>query len=220
MTNVLSRARRLGPELTVLASVTRGRFRRPRQLVVSLVVAAMTLVGPTGSAAAQYGGLSGLFVTPSDEPGVADFDGLGCAGGDEVVLYMPGIDPTPNDPVASQSVPGRILAVTTAVSSDDPLIDGTFEFPSVVLPDLPPGVYEVRARCGSVDMRVLIEIGDNGMVNTNPDPDAEVINPLPPDQLPLTGGDPSRLVSFAGLLLAVGVIFLAAGRRRHEPAHR
>ncbi len=165
--------------------------------------------------AAQYGGISGLFVTPSPtDDNRADFDGLGCEGGVEVVLYWPGLDPTPSDPTATQSVPGRILAVTTSVSSDDPLLDGTFSFPNVLLPDVEPGVYEVRARCGDLDLSVLVQIDADGVITTNPDPDEPVLNPAPPGELPITGGSPSRLLSIAGALVGGGIILVAASRRR------
>ena len=140
-----------------------------RYLSVAVVVALAALTFLAPGASAQYGGISGLFVTTSpDQPGFADFSGLGCSGGSEVVLYFPGLGPTSSDPTASQSVPGRILAVTTAVSSDDPLLNGTFSFPNVRLPDVEPGVYEIHARCGGIDLRVLIQIDGNGIITSTP----------------------------------------------------
>ena len=148
-----------------------------RYLSVAVVVALAALTFLAPGASAQYGGISGLFVTTSpDQPGFADFSGLGCSGGSEVVLYFPGLGPTSSDPTASQSVPGRILAVTTAVSSDDPLLNGTFSFPNVRLPDVEPGVYEIHARCGGIDLRVLIQIDGNGIITLNPDLSAPIEN--------------------------------------------
>ncbi len=176
-------------------------------------------------AAGQYGGVSGFFVTTSpSDPGYADFSGLGCSGGQEVVLYIPGITPTSSDPVASQSVPGRIIAVGTTVSSADALLNGTFTFPNVLLPDdVEPGVYEVHARCGDLDMRVLIQIDSDGTIRLDPDPNAPILNETPGDgsgndgggtgALPLTGRDPSRIIALATGLLAAGFMLLAASNR-------
>ena len=172
------------------------------------------------SAAAQYGGVSGLFVTSSPtQPGIADFSGLGCQGGEEVVLYFPGLQATNTDPAANQTVPGRILAVTTAVSSPDALINGTFSFPGVVLPtDVEPGVYEVHARCGTLDLRVLIQINGDGQITIDTDPNAPIVNetsdPGTPSVLPFTGRNSSRFVSLSAGLIAAGIAFTALSRRR------
>ena len=180
-----------------------------------------TLGSPAG---AQYGGVSGLFVTSSPtRPGVADFSGLGCQGGEEVVLYFPGLQPTNADPAATQTVPGRILAVTTAISSPDALINGTFSFPNVVLPtDVEPGVYEIHARCGTLDLRVLIQINGDGEITIDTDPTAPIINSTGeddiPSSLPLTGSDSNRIVSMGAGLIAAGIAFLALSRRRSSPA--
>ncbi len=175
-------------------------------------------------AGAQYGGVSGLFVTSSPtRPGVADFSGLGCQGGEEVVLYFPGLQPTNTDPAATQSVPGRILAVTTAVSSPDALLNGTFSFSNVVLPtDVEPGVYEIHARCGTLDLRVLIQINGDGEITIDTDPDAPIINATEeegiPGALPFTGSDSNRVVSMGAGLIAAGIAFLALSRRRSSHA--
>jgi len=198
-----------------------------RRLVVALLVAltAMTVLAPTVSA--QYGGVSGLFVTTSpDRPGFADFSGLGCSAGSEVTLYVPGQTPLSSDPASSQSVPGRVLAVTRAASSADALLNGTFSFPNVRLPDLEPGVYEIHARCGSLDLRVLVELTANGTVILDPDPTAPIRNEIPstgngpgsasgppPGSLPLTGRNADRVVSLGAGFLAVGAALLAASRR-------
>jgi len=172
--------------------------------------------------AAQYGGISGLFVTSSpDNPGYADFSGLGCPGGHEVVLYFPGLQPTAQDPAANQSVPGRILAVTTSVSSDDPLLNGTFAFPNVRLPDIEPGVYEVHSRCGGLDLRVLIQITDDGGITIDPDPSAPITNETPDSSsgpLPFTGRESSRAVAIGAGLIAAGIAFLALSGRKLEAA--
>ena len=173
--------------------------------------------------AAQYGGISGLFVTTSpDRPGFADFTGLGCSGGQEVILYFPGLQPTANDPVGSQPVPGRILAITTSTASADPLLNGTFSFPNVRLPDVEPGVYEVHARCGGLDLRVLIQIDDNGLILLSPDPAAPIenrtttSNGAPPGVLPFTGRDSDRIVSLAIAVVAMGALLVAASRRQQS----
>ncbi len=179
---------------------------------------------------AQYGGISALFVSTSpDRPGFADFSGIGCNGGEEVVLYWPGLAPTSQDPAASQSVPGRILAVTQSVASDDPLLNGTFTFPNVRLPDVPPGVYEVHTRCGDLDMRVLIQVSDDGVVTIDPDPNVPIINETPPNdpnnpgatpgttgQLPLTGSEPNRIVSLGAGFIAAGIVVMALSRRHRR----
>lgn len=218
-----------------MMSTTRSRHdvsvpaARPGRLGRSLafvVIAALALLAPIAPAGAQYGQLSGLFViTSPDDPNTADFTGLGCAGGSEVVLYMPGIAPTSSDPTAGQSVPGRILAVTTATASADPLLDGTFVFDDVRLPtDLQPGLYEVHARCGPVDLVVLVRLGINGVVVVQPDdadPD-DILNPT--GSLPLTGRSAQPMVTAGVLLVGVGALVVLGSRRRQddpaaEPTH-
>lgn len=192
--------------------------------VLTAVLLAFALIAsPSG---AQYGGISGLFVTTSPErPGFADFSGLGCDGGHEVVLYFPGLQPTNQDPTASQSVPGRILAVTTSIQSADPQLNGTFSFPNVRLPtDVEPGVYEVHARCGNLDLRVLIQINTDGEITISPDPTAPINNESPtsnggpPGVLPFTGRSSSRLVSLGAGLVAAGIIVVATSRRHLQSA--
>lgn len=176
-------------------------------------------------AGAQYGGISALFVSTSpDRPGFADFSGIGCDGDHEVVLYWPGLQPTAQDPAATQSVPGRILAVTRSVLSDDPLLNGTFTFPNVRLPtDVEPGVYEVHARCGDLDLRVLIQISDDGVITIDPDPLQPVNNETPTNTtsssgidgpLPFTGRDSNRIVSMGAGLVAAGFAILSISRRQ------
>ena len=202
--------------------------RRPgaiHRASVALLIALSTLAFLAPGAAAQYGGISGLFVTTSpDRPGFADFSGLGCVGGSEVVLYFPGLAPTSTDPTASQSVPGRILAVTTATTSADPLLNGTFTFPNVRLPDVEPGVYEIHARCGGLDLRVLIQIDGNGLITLNPDQSIPIenetgggfTNGVPNGSLPFTGRDSDRVLSLGAGIVAMGVAFLAASRRQQS----
>ena len=194
-----------------------------RRFLASCGLIAFAFLAPLGggAAGAQYGGLSGLFViTSPTDPGVADFNGLGCAGGEEVVLYMPGIAATPSDPVATTAVPGRILAVTTSVASADPLLDGTFVFDDVVLPtDLPAGIYEVHSRCGGLDLFVFVELSPSGIVVIQPtDPDDPILDDVqnPTGALPFTGRSSSRLASLGAMLAGLGVLFVAAGRRRQR----
>lgn len=191
-----------------------------RRFPAVLVAVALCLVFIAVPAGAQYGGVSGLFViTSPDEPGVADFNGLGCPSGSEVVLYLPGIPATADDPRAATNVPGRVVAVTTAVVSDDALRDGTFSFTDVDLPDdLAPGFYEFHARCGTVDLTVVIELTAGGGVTVTPDEEIESIRDQivnPSGTLPFTGRESSRLLSFAAALFAAGGAFLLAARRRH-----
>ncbi len=196
-------------------------FRRLSTISIVLLLVMSALGSPAG---AQYGGVSGLFVTSSPtRPGIADFSGLGCQGGEEVVLYFPGLQPTNTDPAATQTVPGRILAVTTAVSSPDALINGTFSFSNVVLPtDVEPGVYEIHARCGTLDLRVLIQINGDGEITIDTDPNAPIINATNeegiPSALPFTGSDSNRIVSMGAGLIAAGIAFLALSRRRNATA--
>ncbi|MGI9607438.1 MAG: LPXTG cell wall anchor domain-containing protein [Acidimicrobiales bacterium] len=200
---------------TAASTADRTIVTAARALLVSLVLS----LGFAAPAAAQYGGISGLFVSISaDRPGFADFTGLGCEGGSRVVLYMPGIQPTSSDPASPVSVPGRILRVTRAESSDDPLVDGTFVFPRVrIPPTLEPGVYAVHARCGDLDMRVHIELSESGSITVTTGTPEDVLNPIEdiPGALPFTGGTPSRLLALAGALLAAGVGFMAVARRRY-----
>ncbi len=208
---------------------TRPKLRSAVQAVVGCVAPFLLVLLAAAPAAGQYGGVSGFFVTTSPAtPGFADFSGLGCGGGQEVVLYIPGLTPTASDPAASQSVPGRIIAVGTTVSSADALLNGTFTFTNIPLPDdVEPGVYEVHARCGSLDMRVLIQIDSDGVISLDPDPDAPIINETPGGDgagtgadgagpggaLPITGRDPSRVVALATGLLAAGLMLMAASNR-------
>lgn len=201
-------------------------------LLVGLVALTTGLPNVGASpAGAQYGGVTGLFVSTSpDRPGIADFSGLGCEGNREVVLYWPGLQPTAQDPSATQTVPGRVLATTTSIASADPLFDGTFNFPNVKLPtDVEPGVYEVHARCGDLDLRVLLQIESNGVVTIDPDPNAPVNNETPPGNsatngpnagppasLPLTGRDANRYLSLAAGFLAAGLAIMALSRREER----
>lgn len=194
-------------------------------LLAAVVITSVMLVASASPATAQYGGVSGLFVTISPtNPDVADFTGLGCAGGDEVVLYLPSVTPTSADPASVQSVPGRVLAVTTARISQNELEDGTFAFPGVVLPtDLEPGTYAVHARCGDLDLRVLIEIAADGTITVEPDAGADSDSDPSsesqiPEALPFTGRNASRLVSLAAAFVAVGVSLGAYGRRSSRRA--
>lgn len=202
----------------------RRTFRRFVGAMLATLFALSAFAAPVG---AQYGGITGLFVTTSpDTPGFADFSGLGCAGGHEVVLYFPGLQPTANDPVATQSVPGRILAVTTSEVSADPLLNGTFSFPNVRLPDdVEPGIYEVHSRCGDLDLTVLIQISSDGTITISPDPLSPATNETPggnngnspiPGALPFTGSNSNRFVSLASGLIAGGIAFLALSRRSNR----
>ena len=183
------------------------------------VVAALVLVifGSSSTVGAQYGGVSGLFVTTSvTNPGYADFAGLGCEGGVEVVLYLPGTQPTATDPSATQSVPGRILAVTTSVTSPNSVEDGTFAFASVELPrDLDPGVYQVQSRCGDLDLEVLIQLTSQGTVTLAPTRDSPILNDVP-EALPFTGRSSNRIVSTAAGFVALGVSLSAWSRRSSQ----
>ncbi len=192
-----------------------------RRLLTALAALVMCSVLAATPAAAQYGGVSGLFViTSPDEPGVADFSGLGCSGGDEVVLYLPGVPPTTSDPVALTSVPGRVIAVTTAVTNADPQLDGTFVFAGVRLPtDIEPGFYEFHARCGTLDLLVVLELAADGGVTVTPQDQIDDIRDQimnPGSNLPFTGREASRLVSLAAALVVAGAGFIVIGRRRNE----
>ena len=201
------------------------RFVGVALLVFLALTAGLPGVG-IDRAGAQYGGISALFVSTSpDRPGFADFSGIGCDGDHEVVLYWPGLQPTSQDPAATQSVPGRILAVTRSVQSADPLLNGTFTFPNVRLPtDVEPGVYEVHARCGDLDLRVLIQISPDGVVTIDPDPLQPINNETPPNSpsstpgingsLPLTGRDSNRILSMGAGLIAAGLAILSISRRQ------
>jgi len=198
------------------------KVRLVRRVVGLLLAALLMGIAVAPVANAQYGGISGLYVTTSpDRPGFADFTGLGCNGGEEVILYFPGLAPTSADPQGSQSVPGRILAVTTSITSADALLNGTFSFPNVRLPDVEPGVYEVHSRCGGLDLRVLIQIDIDGRVTLDPGSTTPILNETPTDSaidgapgtLPFTGRNSDRVVSLSVGLIAAGVALMAASRR-------
>lgn len=182
----------------------------------SLAIAACLLLGLLQvPAAAQYGGITGLFLlTSPDDPGRVDFQGLGCAPDEEVVLYLPGLTPAPSDPVAATTVPGRVLAVTTALGGSDPLESGTFVFEDVRLPTgLAAGVYEFHSRCGVLDVSLVAEIGSGGDLRiVSPDGYVDPIAAIP-EAIPFTGRESSNLIAFAAALVAAGIAFLGVNRR-------
>lgn len=190
-----------------------------RQLIGILLIAAIAVGGTVAPAGAQYGNLAGLFViTSPTNPNQADFTGLGCAGGVEVVLYMPGVEATAGDPVAATAVPGRVLAVTTSVASADPLLNGTFNFDDVTLPtDIPRGIYEVHARCGGVDLVVLVELGAAGVIVIQPaDPNDPILDQIqnPTGALAFSGRESNRTATYGLLLLGAGLLLVVATRRQ------
>ena len=85
-----------------------------------------------------------------------------------------------------------------------------------------PGVYEVHARCGGLDLRVLIQIDDNGLILLSPDPAAPIENQTttrngaPPGVLPFTGRDSDRVVSLAIGVVAMGALLVAVSRRQQS----
>lgn len=185
------------------------------RVLVSIIAAfLLVMFGSPSVVGAQYGGVSGLFVTTSPtNPGFADFTGLGCDGDVEVVLYLPGVQPTSSDPASNQSVPGRVLAVTTSVASPGTIENGTFAFPNVELPtDLEPGTYRVHSRCGDLDLEVLIQLSPDGTITLEPNVDTPIVNEIP-EALPFTGRNSSRLLSFAAGLVVMGVSLSAYARR-------
>ncbi len=193
-------------------------------MVSAVVVALLLSVFAAGPAAAQYGGITGLLVTTDpDDPGSGNFSGLGCPAGTEVVLYFPGLAPTSNDPAANQSVPGRIIAVTTSISSPDGLLDGTFTFPNVSFPeDLEPGLYQIHSRCGSLDLSVIVELHTDGSITVavpTPGTPGTVGNPStsddPPGALPFTGRESSRILALSAGFIAAGLASLSLSRRHN-----
>ena len=128
----------------------------------------------------------------------------------------PGLDATDQDPAATQTVPGRILAVTTSASSQDPLRDGNFAFVDIVLPtELTAGTYAVHARCGDTDLMVSIQIDADGMIM--------VLEPPTPSNgtgdLAMTGTETSPVVSMGIGLIGCGVFLVAISRRRYVTPH-
>ncbi|NNC78902.1 MAG: hypothetical protein HKN94_02000 [Acidimicrobiales bacterium] len=181
---------------------------RARVFLPLLIVAALIL-GAAAPVAAQYGGISGLFVVTSpDRPGVADFNGIGCQGGSTVTLYLP---PVPLD-VGGTGVE-VILGTTTAISNDDPLLDGAFLFRDVTLPaNLRSGFYEVHARCGDLNLIVLVQLTSDGkIVITPPDNLDDILNPTP-GAIAFTGRESSRLLAYAAALIGIGSLLVGTGR--------
>ncbi len=198
-----------------------GGYSRSVKVVWATVIAIAMLVSSATPVAAQYGGISGLFVAISPAtPNQGSFSGLGCVGGEEVVLYFPALSPTANDPAASQTVPGRIVAVTTARSDSNGLLDGSFTFPNVQFPsELEPGTYEVRARCGDVDLGVLIRLRADGSIEIEPSIDGGSIDRSSgvPGALPFTGRSASTLLSVSAALVAAGIALLSLNRTQRQP---
>ena len=193
--------------------------------MLSAVLVALFLTLLSASpVAAQYGGITGLLVTTDpNNPGHGDFSGLGCPPGTEVVLYFPGLVPTADDPAATQTVPGRILAVTTSISSPDGLLDGTFTFPNVAFPeDLEPGVYRIHSRCGALDLSVIVELHTDGSITVvvpSPGGPGTSGNPGtgdPSSFLPFTGRESSRIVALSAGFIAAGLASLSISRRRQS----
>lgn len=185
-----------------------SQFVRARLLLPVLIVAGLVL-GFAAPAVAQYGGISGLFVVTSpDRPGFADFNGIGCQGGDTVTLYLP---PVPAS--AGGSGDEIILGTTTAISNTDPLLDGSFLFRDVVLPtNLIAGFYEVHARCGDLDLVVLVELTDDGQVVITPPGDQDEIINQTPGTIAFTGRESSRLLAYAAAMIGAGSLLLGTGR--------
>lgn len=201
----------------------RGMSRTPSvftAVLVALFLSVLTAV----PVAAQYGGITGLLVTTDpNNPGLGDFSGLGCPAGTEVVLYFPGLVPTASDPATTQSVPGRVIAVTTSISSPNGLLDGTFNFPDITLPDdLEPGLYEIHSRCGDLDLSVIVELHTDGSITvevpapggpgSSGDPNGTGDNP--PGTLPFTGRESSRIIALSAGFIAAGIASLSLSRRR------
>lgn len=190
-----------------------------RYLIGALLMVAIAIGGLIAPAGAQYGNLAGLFViTSPTNPNQADFTGLGCAGGVQVVLYMPGVEATSGDPIAATPVPGRVLAVTTSVASADPLLNGTFNFNDVTLPtDIPRGIYEVHARCGGVDLVVLVELGTQGVIVIQPaDRNDPILDQIqnPTGALAFSGRESNRTATYGLLLVGAGLLLVVAARRQ------
>lgn len=194
-------------------------------MTLGVFVALMLILSTAAPASAQYGGITGLFVSSSvDTPKEADFSGLGCPGGSEVVLYFPGLQPTTSDPIASQSVPGRIVGVTTALTDSNALINGSFNFPNISFPaNLEVGTYQVNSRCGSLDLSVVVRLTVDCEITPVfvPNITTGTLTPgLIPDGnggfLPFTGRESSRFLSLGAGFLAAGIAAFSLSRRdRH-----
>ena len=194
----------------------RGVLARPNanQLVwFVLFVFVLSLLFVAG-AAAQYGGVSGIFVSQNpNNPHNISIEGVGCAGGSEVVIYLPALAATDDDPDALTPVPGRIIAVTAAITSEDPTIDGTFSFDNLDLPaELAPGEYAIHARCGDQDIESLfvipVQVAQTTTTTTAlATPNAGV------GQLPITGASSQRGAAFAAALMGLGAFFVVFARK-------
>ena len=197
------------------------RYSTTKRVISGLIIALALILSPAAPVAAQYGGVTGLFVSvSSDAPKQADFSGLGCPGGSEVVLYFPDTAPTTSDPVANQTVPGRIVGVTTSVIDTNSLLNGSFTFPGVQFPrDLASGVYEVSSRCGALDLSVTVRIDTDCSITVVPVPDGSGsgLTFVPGNTgtfLPFTGREASRFVSLGAGLLAAGIAATSWSRRQ------
>lgn len=197
------------------------RFSHVKRIGGAILVALALMLTTAAPAHAQYGGITGLFVSSSiDTPKQADFTGLGCPSGSEVVLYFPDLAATTSDPVANQTVPGRIVAVTTALTDANSLIDGSFSFLGVQFPsNLEAGTYQVNSRCGALDQSVSVSLS----VDCEITPVSTPFNGVPPALtfvpdgnggfLPFTGRESSRIASLGAGLLAAGVAAFSLARR-------
>lgn len=192
-----------------------GFLRVHSRWLAVLTTGCLLLGSFVSPAAAQYGGITGLFLlTSPDDPGRVDFKGLGCEPGDEVVLYLPAIAATPNDPTTSSPLSGRVLAVTSAHGGSDPLESGTYIFEDIRLPpDLEPGIYEFHSRCGDLDVSVVAELGAGGGVRiVTSDEYIDRIGAVP-EAIPFTGRQSNNLVALAAALVTAGLAFIGVNRR-------
>ena len=176
---------------------------------VLLVPVISMLLAP--AVAAQYEGVAGLFVSQEpDDPHNISIEGSGCEANSQVVLYLPGIAATNDDPDAAISVPGRVIAVTTALSSDDPTVDGTFSVGNIELPaDLLPNQYAIHARCGDQDLASLFVIPTPAAGSTT----TSTVPTNGQAQLPLTGASSQRGAALAAALMGLGAFFVVAARK-------
>ena len=156
-----------------------------RTLLLLVVSALALLLGLPSVAQAQYGGTQGFIIDPAQGyPGdTVNLLGTGCGA---------------NSPVTFTIVQnGQVIATTTA--NADP--DGSFFVNGVVIPNLPPGVYDVRADCGSRSLVAQMTI---------------LARPPVPSRLAFSGSNSLPTVKIAVLLIGMGALAIVAVRRRRR----
>ncbi|NNE73311.1 MAG: hypothetical protein HKN26_06590 [Acidimicrobiales bacterium] len=173
----------------------RNRFLRG---AVATLVALGALLASAAPAGAQYGGTPALVVNPPVilPGGEINAIGSGCGAGETVI--------------------GRVEVVDIALGSIVADSNGDFVLADTPV-DAPPGIYPVTFTCELLVLAAELTVVD-------PEDAEEALRAIEArreleDGLAFTGSDLSALLPKVGaVLITLGALFLAAGRRRRTDA--